>query len=124
MLGLEPEAQPLPVRQIGKAHRIEDARGRYIEFCKATFGGELSLKGLKIVVDAAHGAAYQVAPDVFHELGADVEVHFARLIEVAQILRGDGGDGDVADVDLLLANEVEQQVERPVIAVEVNVERR
>jgi phosphoglucosamine mutase len=57
---------------LGKARRLDDARGRYIEFCKATFSGELSLKGLKIVVDAAHGAAYQVAPDVFHELGADV----------------------------------------------------
>jgi phosphoglucosamine mutase len=57
---------------LGKARRLDDARGRYIEFCKATFSSELSLKGLKIVVDAAHGAAYQVAPDVFHELGADV----------------------------------------------------
>lgn len=57
---------------LGKARRLEDARGRYIEFCKATFGHNLSLKGLKLVVDAAHGAAYQVAPSVFHELGADV----------------------------------------------------
>ena len=57
---------------LGKARRLEDARGRYIEFCKSTFGSELSLKGLKIVVDAAHGAAYHVAPDVFHELGAEV----------------------------------------------------
>jgi phosphoglucosamine mutase len=57
---------------LGKAARVEDARGRYIEFCKATFSSELSLKGLKIVVDAAHGAAYQVAPEVFHELGATV----------------------------------------------------
>ncbi len=58
--------------RLGKARRLDDARGRYIEFCKGSFGSELSLKGLKIVVDAAHGAAYQVAPDVFHELGADV----------------------------------------------------
>ncbi|MBK6866186.1 MAG: phosphoglucosamine mutase [Ideonella sp.] len=58
--------------RLGKARRLDDARGRYIEFCKATVSSELSLKGLKIVVDAAHGAAYQVAPDVFHELGADV----------------------------------------------------
>lgn len=57
---------------LGKARRIDDARGRYIEFCKSTFGSELSLKGLKIVVDGAHGAAYHVAPDVFHELGAEV----------------------------------------------------
>jgi len=57
---------------LGKAKRIDDARGRYIEFCKGTFSSELSLKGLKIVVDAANGAAYHVAPDVFHELGAEV----------------------------------------------------
>ncbi|WP_372524784.1 phosphoglucosamine mutase [Piscinibacter sp.] len=58
--------------QLGKARRLDDARGRYIEFCKNTFSSDLSLKGLKIVVDAAHGAAYHVAPDVFHELGAEV----------------------------------------------------
>ncbi|QPF74450.1 phosphoglucosamine mutase [Roseateles sp. DAIF2] len=57
---------------LGRARRIEDARGRYIEFCKNSFGSDLSLRGLKIVVDAAHGAAYHVAPDVFHELGAEV----------------------------------------------------
>jgi phosphoglucosamine mutase len=57
---------------LGKARRLDDARGRYIEFCKGTFGGDLSLRGMKIVVDAAHGAAYQVAPEVFHELGAEV----------------------------------------------------
>jgi len=57
---------------LGKAKRLEDARGRYIEFCKSTVGNDLSLRGLKVVVDAAHGAAYHVAPDVFHELGAEV----------------------------------------------------
>jgi phosphoglucosamine mutase len=57
---------------LGKAKRLEDARGRYIEFCKSTFSSSLSLKGLKLVVDAAHGAGYQVAPEVFHELGAEV----------------------------------------------------
>jgi phosphoglucosamine mutase len=57
---------------LGRARRLDDACGRYIEFCKSTVGSELSLKGLKLVVDAAHGAAYHVAPDVFHELGADV----------------------------------------------------
>ena len=57
---------------LGRARRLDDASGRYIEFCKSTFGSELSLRGLKIVVDAAHGAAYHVAPDVFHELGAAV----------------------------------------------------
>ena len=69
---LADEPQWVGSAQLGKARRLDDARGRYIEFCKATFSSELSLKGLKIVVDAAHGAAYQVAPDVFHELGADV----------------------------------------------------
>lgn len=57
---------------LGKTLRQEDARGRYIEFCKASFPYHLSLKGLKIVVDCAHGATYQVGPAVFRELGADV----------------------------------------------------
>lgn len=57
---------------LGRARRLDDAAGRYIEFCKSTFPSELTLKGLKIVVDAAHGAAYHIAPKVFHELGAEV----------------------------------------------------
>jgi phosphoglucosamine mutase len=57
---------------IGKVRRIDDAPGRYIEFCKSTFPSKLNLHGLKIVVDCAHGAAYHVAPPVFHELGAEV----------------------------------------------------
>jgi phosphoglucosamine mutase len=57
---------------LGKARRLDDAAGRYIEFCKSTFANNLTLKGMRIVVDAAHGAAYQVAPKVFHELGAEV----------------------------------------------------
>lgn len=58
--------------ELGKVRRMEDARGRYIEFCKSTFPNEFDLRGLKIVVDCAHGAAYHIAPDVFHELGAEV----------------------------------------------------
>ena len=58
--------------KLGKARRMEDAAGRYIEFCKSTFPTRLDLKGMRIVVDTAHGAAYQIAPCVFHELGADV----------------------------------------------------
>jgi len=58
--------------QLGRARRIDDAAGRYVEFCKSTFPFELDLKGMKIVVDCAHGAAYHVGPHVFHELGADV----------------------------------------------------
>jgi len=69
---LERPAQWVSSADLGKARKLEDARGRYIEFCKGTFSSELSLKGLKIVVDAAHGAAYNVAPAVFHELGAEV----------------------------------------------------
>ena len=61
-----------PSESIGRAKRIDDAAGRYIEFCKSTFPNELNLKGLKIVVDCAHGAAYEIAPHVFHELGAEV----------------------------------------------------
>ncbi|MDU7588776.1 MAG: phosphoglucosamine mutase, partial [Acidovorax sp.] len=57
---------------LGKTRRLDDAAGRYIEFCKSTFANDLTLRGLKIVVDAAHGAAYHIAPKVFHELGAEV----------------------------------------------------
>jgi len=57
---------------LGKARRLDDAAGRYIEFCKSTFPGSLDLRGMKLVVDCAHGAAYHVAPAVFHELGAEV----------------------------------------------------
>jgi phosphoglucosamine mutase len=57
---------------LGKARRLDDAAGRYIEFCKSTFDKDLSLRGVKVVIDAAHGAAYQIAPKVFHELGAEV----------------------------------------------------
>ncbi|MGH8739312.1 MAG: phosphoglucosamine mutase [Burkholderiales bacterium] len=58
--------------KLGRVWRVDDAGGRYIEFCKSTFPAELDLKGLRIAVDCAHGAAYNVAPHVFHELGADV----------------------------------------------------
>jgi len=57
---------------LGRARRVDDAGGRYIEFCKSTFPAELDLKGMKIAIDCAHGAAYNIAPHVFHELGADV----------------------------------------------------
>lgn len=58
--------------KLGKAKRLDDAPGRYIEFCKSTFPNELDLHGMKIVVDSAHGAAYHIAAHVFHELGAEV----------------------------------------------------
>lgn len=58
--------------KLGRARRLEDSAGRYIEFCKSTFPNELDLAGLKLVIDAAHGAAYNIAPHVFRELGAEV----------------------------------------------------
>lgn len=69
---LERPMQCVSSEKLGKARRLSDANGRYIEFCKSTFPAELDLRGLKIVVDCAHGAAYDIAPHVFHELGADV----------------------------------------------------
>jgi phosphoglucosamine mutase len=60
--------------RIGKARRVDDAAGRYIEFCKSTFPNELDLRGLRIALDCANGAAYHIAPKVFHELGAEVFV--------------------------------------------------
>jgi phosphoglucosamine mutase len=75
-LAVESEMTKAPVwagsAAIGRAKRLDDAAGRYLEFCKSTFDNNLNLHGMKIVVDAAHGAAYQVAPKVFHELGAEV----------------------------------------------------
>ena len=70
--GVDQPMTCVPAADLGRVKRIEDARGRYIEFCKSTFPNDLDLRGLKIVVDCAHGAAYQTAPSVFHELGADV----------------------------------------------------
>jgi phosphoglucosamine mutase len=61
-----------PAAQLGKARRVQDAEGRYIEFCKATFPKEQTLRGVKLVVDCANGAAYRVAPQVLRELGAEV----------------------------------------------------
>lgn len=69
---LEQAPQWVDSAALGKTRRLDDAAGRYIEFCKSTFDSNLSLHGLRIVVDAAHGAAYHIAPKVFHELGAEV----------------------------------------------------
>jgi len=99
---------------LGKSRRLDDAAGRYIEFCKSTCSHTFSLKGLKIVVDGAHGAAYHIAPDVFHELGAEVikigcapdglninqgvgATHPEALVEAVKIHKADYGvalDGD------------------------------
>ena len=106
---------------LGKARRLDDAAGRYIEFCKSTFANDLTLKGLRIVVDGAHGAAYHIAPKVFHELGAEVvaigcapdgmnindgvgATHPEALIEAVRAHRADYGialDGDADRLQLV-----------------------
>lgn len=109
---------------LGKTRRLDDAAGRYIEFCKSTFDKHLSLKGLRIVVDAAHGAAYQIAPKVFHELGADVfpigcapdglninkgvgATHPQALVDAVRLHRADIGialDGDADRLQIVDAS--------------------
>ncbi len=69
---LEKDLVVVPPSELGKAKRIEDAVGRYVEYCKSTIPSQMNLDGMKIVLDCAHGATYQVAPYVFRELGADV----------------------------------------------------
>ncbi len=70
---IEKPMETVSPEKLGRAERIDDAPGRYIEFCKSTIPYEVDLKGLKIVVDCAHGATYHIAPEVFRELGAEVE---------------------------------------------------
>jgi len=69
---LDVPLKPRPSAQLGKARRVSDADGRYIEFCKSTYPTELDLRGVRIVVDCANGATYHIAPHVYHELGAEV----------------------------------------------------
>ena len=89
--------------RLGKAKRLNDAGGRYLEFCKSTFAQDLSLQGLKIVVDAAHGAGYSVAPKVFHELGAEV-VSIGCEPDGLNINRQVGATSPQALVDAVLAH--------------------
>jgi phosphoglucosamine mutase len=109
---------------LGKTRRLDDAAGRYIEFCKSTFANDLTLRGLKIVVDAAHGAAYHIAPKVFHELGAEVvaigcspdglninqgvgATHPQALVDAVKTHRADFGialDGDADRLQLVDAD--------------------
>lgn len=70
--GMNEPIRCMPSSRLGRAKRISDAAGRYIEFCKSTFPFDLDLRGMRIVVDCAHGATYHIAKSVFHELGADV----------------------------------------------------
>ena len=108
-------------KALGKTRRLEDAAGRYIEFCKSTFSNDLTLKGVRIVVDAAHGAAYHIAPKVFHELGAEVvaigcapdgininqevgATHPQALVDAVKAHRADFGvalDGDADRVQMV-----------------------
>ncbi|MDH6594553.1 phosphoglucosamine mutase [Variovorax sp. TBS-050B] len=127
-LAVEAALEEAPVwvssAELGKARRLNDAPGRYIEFCKSTFASDLTLRGMKLVVDAAHGAAYQVAPNVFHELGAEVEsigcapdglninegvgaTHPAALVEAVKAQQADYGialDGDADRLQLVDAS--------------------
>ena len=121
---VEAALEELPVwadsENLGKARRLDDAAGRYIEFCKSTFAHDLTLRGLKLVVDAAHGAAYHIAPMVFHELGAEVlaigcspdglninqetgATHPQALIEAVRSHRADFGFALDGDADRLQA---------------------
>lgn len=102
-LGMDQAMQCVSSADLGRAKRIEDARGRYIEFCKGTFPNDLDLRGLKIVVDCAHGAAYQIAPAVFHELGADV-VAIGAQPNGLNINDGVGATAPRALRDAVLAN--------------------
>ena len=127
-LAVEAALQEPPVwadsAALGKARRLDDAAGRYIEFCKSTFANDLTLKGLRIVVDGAHGAAYHIAPKVFHELGAEViaigcspdgmnindgvgATHPEALIEAVRAHHADYGialDGDADRLQLVDSN--------------------
>jgi len=124
-LAVEAALQEPPVwadsAALGKTRRLDDAAGRYIEFCKSTFANDLTLKGLRIVVDGAHGAAYHIAPKVFHELGAEViaigcapdgmnindgvgATHPEALMEAVRAHRADYGialDGDADRLQLV-----------------------
>ena len=91
---------------LGKARRLDDAAGRYIEFCKGTFANDLTLKGLKIVVDGAHGAAYQIAPMVFHELGAEV-IAIGCTPDGLNINDGFGATHPQALISAVLANQAD-----------------
>jgi phosphoglucosamine mutase len=103
---IDEEMQCVSSAKLGKATRIEDAAGRYIEFCKSNFPSEYSLSGLKIVVDCANGATYHIAPSVFRELGAEV-IEFASKPNGTNI-NDDCGATSMANISRLV---VEQQAD-------------
>ncbi|AEE23695.1 MULTISPECIES: phosphoglucosamine mutase [Paraglaciecola] len=92
--------------KLGKAVRIADAAGRYIEFCKGNFPSNLSLKGLKIVVDCAHGATYHIAPNVLSELGAEV-IEIGTEPDGLNINRKVGATSMKAIVDSVIKNKAD-----------------
>ena len=98
---LEKDLQVVPPDELGKAKRIDDAMGRYVEFCKSTIPNQMNLDGMKIVLDCAHGATYQVAPYVFRELGADIEL-IGAAPDGLNINRGVGSTSPQALVDKVL----------------------
>lgn len=103
---LEQPMQSVTSRELGKAHRITDAAGRYIEFCKSTFSNDIDLSGLKIVVDCAHGATYHIAPAVMAELGADV-VALGNKPDGFNINEGVGATAPEALQQVVLAEEAD-----------------
>lgn len=94
---------------LGRSRRLDDAAGRYIEFCKSTFANNLTLKGMRIVVDAAHGAAYNIAPKVFHELGAEV-IAIGCTPDGLNINRGVGATHPEALVEAVKAHRADMGV--------------
>ncbi|WP_180129837.1 phosphoglucosamine mutase [Rhodoferax sp. BLA1] len=94
---------------LGRSRRLDDAAGRYIEFCKSTFANNLTLKGMRIVVDAAHGAAYNIAPKVFHELGAEV-IAIGCAPDGLNINRGVGATHPEALVEAVKAHRADMGV--------------
>jgi len=101
--GIDASIECVQSAELGRARRIDDAAGRYIEFCKSTFPNDLDLRGLKIVVDCAHGAAYHIAPHVFHELGAEV-IAIGAEPDGLNINKDVGATAPAALVQAVLAN--------------------
>ncbi len=100
------DMQMVPSDKIGKVSRINDAAGRYVEFCKSTFPVGSNLKGMKIALDCAHGATYHIAPNVLKELGAEV-IDIGTSPDGYNINKGVGSTMP----DLLVATVVEQQAD-------------
>ncbi|GAA4495974.1 phosphoglucosamine mutase [Pseudaeromonas paramecii] len=101
--------QCVEAAQLGKASRVDDAPGRYVEFCKSTFPSELSLDGLKLVVDCAHGATYHIAPLVFRELGAEV-IAMGCSPDGLNINAGVGSTAPQALVERVLAEQADMGI--------------